>query len=99
MKLMICVIHDRYADEIEQGLKSKGYRMTELASSGGFLKKGNTTFLLGVDNKDVKALQSEMKEICTKVEEKKGKLKGKESRYTSFVVDAKDSLPFLTQGK
>ncbi|MBU9710202.1 cyclic-di-AMP receptor [Evansella tamaricis] len=99
MKLMICVVHNRYADEMEQGLKSKGYRMTELASSGGFLRKGNTTFLLGIENKDVKDLQNEMKAICTGIETKKGKLKGSESRYTSFLVDVKDSLPLLNQLK
>ncbi|MDQ0258034.1 uncharacterized protein YaaQ [Evansella vedderi] len=96
MKLMICVVHDRYADALEDRLKKKGYRMTELASSGGFLRKGNTTFLFGVNDTDLKLLKEEMKEICLGVEKKKGKLKDGQSRYTSFVIDVKDSLPILS---
>lgn len=99
MKLMVCVVHDRYADTMEERLKEKGYRMTELASSGGFLRRGNTTFLFGVNNEDLQALQNDMKEICLEVEKKKGKLKDGQSRYTSFVIQAKDSLPFLQSQK
>ncbi|TMW70518.1 cyclic-di-AMP receptor [Alteribacter natronophilus] len=96
MKLVICVVHNRYSDALEKGLKKKGYRMTELASSGGFLKKGSTTFLFGVKDGDAAALKKDMKEICTEHEAKKGKAKDVDSRYTSFVIDAKDSLPLLT---
>ncbi|WP_026690837.1 cyclic-di-AMP receptor [Alteribacter aurantiacus] len=95
MKLVVCIVHNRYSDAMEKGLKDKGYRMTELASSGGFLKKGNTTFLLGVDDGDVEALRESMKTICTDHEKKKGKAKDVDSRFTSFVVEAKDSLPLL----
>ncbi|MBM7097769.1 MULTISPECIES: cyclic-di-AMP receptor [Alteribacter] len=95
MKLVVCIVHNRYSDAMEKGLKDKGYRMTELASSGGFLKKGNTTFLLGVKDNDVDALQREMQTICLNLEKKKGKAKDVDSRYTSFVVEAKESLPIL----
>lgn len=97
MKLMVCVVHDRFADALEQQLKDKGYRMTELASSGGFLRKGNTTFLFGVTDDDVKPLQEEMKLICIELEKKKGKLKDGQSRFTSFVIDAKESAALLSQ--
>ncbi len=90
-------MHNRYADEMEDGLKSKGYRMTELASSGGFLRKGNTTFLLGIKDEDLEGLREDMKEICLQVEKKKGKPKDVDSRYTSFLINAKDSLPIFTQ--
>ncbi|PYZ97043.1 transcriptional regulator [Alteribacter lacisalsi] len=96
MKLVICVVHNRYSDALEKGLKDKGYRMTELASSGGFLKKGSTTFLFGVKDDDVAALQKDMQQICLDHEAKKGKMKDVDSRYTSFVVEAKESLPILT---
>ncbi|MFA9559208.1 cyclic-di-AMP receptor [Evansella sp. AB-rgal1] len=97
MKLMVCVVNNRYADKMEEELKAKGYRMTELASSGGFLKKGNTTFLFGVTDEDVPGLRSEMQRICREVESKKGKLKDTKSRYTSFVINVKDSAPFFQQ--
>ncbi|UCZ54130.1 cyclic-di-AMP receptor [Bacillus shivajii] len=97
MKLMICVVHNRYANEMEGDLKEKGYRMTELASSGGFLKKGNSTFLFGIKDEDIEALKKDMQEICLQVEKKKGKPKDVDSRYTSFLIHAKESLPFLAQ--
>ncbi|SDY34940.1 Uncharacterized protein YaaQ [Evansella caseinilytica] len=99
MKLMICVVNNRYANEMERQLKKKGYRMTELASSGGFMKKGNTTFLFGIQNEDLNSLRQEMQRICLDVEKKKGKLRGGESRYTSFVINVKDSLPLMNQLK
>ncbi|WP_353626611.1 cyclic-di-AMP receptor [Bacillus sp. JCM 19041] len=44
MKLLVCIIEDFYADHVEKDLREQGYRMTELSSSGGFLRKGSTTF-------------------------------------------------------
>jgi len=54
VKLLVCIIDNVYADEVEVQLKRQGYRMTELASSGGFWRKGNTTFLFGVEEQMVK---------------------------------------------
>ncbi|WP_096439739.1 cyclic-di-AMP receptor [Alteribacter populi] len=95
MKLVVCIVHNRYADLLEKGLKELDYRMTELASSGGFLRKGNTTFLFGVKNNEVDTLRNDMQRICVEAEKKKGKAKDVDSRYTSFVIDAKESFPIL----
>ncbi len=95
MKLMICVVQNRYRDALEIGLKKKDYRMTELASSGGFMKRGSTTFLIGISEEHIEEVKDKMKEICLSVDEKKGKSKEKSSRFTSFLIDVKDSLPFL----
>ncbi len=61
MKLLVCIIEDFYTDYVEKDLREKGYRMTELSSSGGFLKKGSTTFLFGVHETDVDQLQQSLK--------------------------------------
>lgn len=53
MKLIIAVVQDQDAQILIQELTAKNYRITKLASSGGFLKSGNTTLLMGVDDKDV----------------------------------------------
>lgn len=97
MKLMICVVQSRYRDALEEGLKEKSYRMTELASRGSFLKRGSTTFLIGISEEHIEEIKKSMKEICLSVEDKKGKCKDNSSRYTSFLVDVNDSLPFLQQ--
>ncbi|NEU31914.1 transcriptional regulator [bacterium LRH843] len=95
MKLLICIIDNMYADEVEIQLRKKGYRMTELASSGGFWKKGNTTFLFGIEDQDFEGLSKELKAICMDVEEKKQRSSKQKFRYTSFLLDAKDAHPFI----
>ncbi|CAM3902660.1 cyclic-di-AMP receptor [Alkalicoccus chagannorensis] len=95
MKLMICIVQRRYREAMEEGLTSAGYRMTELASSGGFLKRGSTTFLIGIDPEDAEALRGQMQQICLEHEKKKGLTGEGGHRYTSFMIDAKDSIPFI----
>lgn len=50
MKLVIAVVQDRDAGRLVEGLVAAGFRATKLASTGGFLKEGNTTLLVGVDD-------------------------------------------------
>ncbi len=94
MKLMICVVQNRYRSAMEEGLKAENYRMTELASTGGLKKKGNTTFLIGISTEDIDDLKQTMKNICLSVEQKKGE-SDNPYRYTSFLIDVKDSMSFL----
>ncbi|WP_100398050.1 cyclic-di-AMP receptor [Bacillus sp. FJAT-44742] len=95
MKLFICIVESFYRDEIETKMKEKGYRMTELSSSGGFLKRGNTTFLFGVRDSGVVELKSSLKDICTAYEQKKGKCSPDSHRFTSFLLDASEGAHFL----
>ncbi|WP_062052080.1 cyclic-di-AMP receptor [Bacillus sp. JCM 19034] len=99
MKLLVCIIDNFYRDEVERQLKQKEYRMTELASSGGFWRKGNTTFLFGVEEQDVPALKDAMKEACLQLEKKKQRKNTQAHRFTSFLVDVKDSAPFLAMSQ
>ncbi|WP_026673707.1 cyclic-di-AMP receptor [Alkalihalobacterium bogoriense] len=97
MKLMVCIVNNFYVENVEKQLRKKEYRMTELASTGGFLRKGNTTFLLGVEEQHIESLKTVIKEACLQVEQTRGKRKGNESRFTSFIVDANHGLPLLFQ--
>jgi uncharacterized protein YaaQ len=92
MKLMICIADKRYGSKMVQHLSKKGYRVTKLASTGGFLKEGNDTLLIGVSNQDIKQLQEEMRQSVEHVERQK-KRSSQEKRYTSFVVDGQNFLP------
>ena len=49
MKLLVFVTEDSAADPTVDALVEQGFRVTRLASTGGFLRKGNTTLLAGVD--------------------------------------------------
>ncbi|WP_088103129.1 cyclic-di-AMP receptor [Halalkalibacter urbisdiaboli] len=95
MKMLVCIIDNFYADHVEKDLREKGYRMTELASSGGFLKKGNTTFLFGVEEEDLPELQQSLQEACLAVEQRKQRKVKEVHRYTSFLIDVKDTAPLF----
>ncbi|MDI3256736.1 MAG: cyclic-di-AMP receptor [Kyrpidia sp.] len=53
MRLVIAVVQDKDSGRLAAELVKRGYRATKLASTGGFLKAGNTTFLIGVENDQV----------------------------------------------
>ena len=58
MKLIITVIPDSCTDTVSLALTSQKFRVTQIAPTGGFLKKGNATLLIGVeDDQTEKALQ------------------------------------------
>ncbi|MCC6627083.1 MAG: cyclic-di-AMP receptor [Chloroflexi bacterium] len=53
MKLIIAVVHNEDADDVVDTLLDARYRATRLASTGGFLRRGNTTIMLGVQDDQV----------------------------------------------
>ena len=46
MKLIIAIVNSDDSSAVQGALTEKGYFVTKLSTTGGFLKKGNTTFLL-----------------------------------------------------
>ena len=53
MKLLVFVTSNHAADPTVDALVEQGFRVTRLASTGGFLRKGNTTLLVGVEEAHV----------------------------------------------
>jgi len=53
MKLLIAIVPDDLAEQAIPRLLGAGLRVTRVASTGGFLRRGNTTLLLGLDGEDV----------------------------------------------
>lgn len=50
MKLLVFVTDDAHADPTVDALVEQGFRVTRLATTGGFLRRGNTTLLVGVED-------------------------------------------------
>lgn len=50
MKLLVFVTDDAHADATVDALVEQGFRVTRLATTGGFLRRGNTTLLVGVED-------------------------------------------------
>lgn len=53
MKLILAIVNKDDANMVSGALLEQGFFATKLATTGGFLKVGNTTFLIGVDERDV----------------------------------------------
>ena len=79
MKMIIVIIKDSDADTLTQAFTAENFRVTRVASTGGFLRAGVVTLLIGVEDGDVDAairvLRSGM-----------GEAKPGEKRGTLFVV-------------
>ncbi len=52
-KLIIAVIQNEAADAVVDALLEAEFRATRLASTGGFLRRGNTTLMIGADEDQV----------------------------------------------
>ncbi len=52
-KLIIAVIQNEAADGVVDALLEAEFRATRLASTGGFLRRGNTTLMIGADEDQV----------------------------------------------
>jgi uncharacterized protein YaaQ len=55
MKLIISILKDDDVENAVQALTSESFRVTRVASTGGFFRKGNATLLIGVDDDHVDA--------------------------------------------
>lgn len=56
MKLIFAIVNNDDAPSVSSALTKSGYGITKLATTGGFLKVGNTTFLIGVDEEKIDAV-------------------------------------------
>jgi uncharacterized protein YaaQ len=79
MKMVILIVKDNDADDVLQALTADKYRVTRIASTGGFLRSGVVTLLLGVRDE---RLESALELIRSKLTP----LPSGERRATLFVV-------------
>lgn len=49
MKLVVAIIGTEYSAKVIDSLSKNDFRATKLSSTGGFLKSGNTTLLIGIE--------------------------------------------------
>ncbi len=52
MKLLMAIVRDDHAPAVTSALNQAGIAVTQISSTGGFWRRGNTTLLIGVDDKD-----------------------------------------------
>ena len=64
MKLIIAVVQDEDSSRLLSVLMQQGFGVTKLATTGGFLKAGNTTLLLGVDDSRLDEAIAAIESVC-----------------------------------
>lgn len=64
MKLVIAVIHDEDSYKLTERLNKAGFMATKLASTGGFLKTGNSTIFVGTPKEKVDEVIDIIKKEC-----------------------------------
>ena len=64
MKLIIAIVQDEDAARLVSNLMNEGYSVTKLATTGGFLRAGNTTLLLGVDEEKFQGAMDIIEMVC-----------------------------------
>lgn len=53
MKLLFAIINNDDSHAVQSALTKNGFQATKLASSGGFLMAGNTTFMICAEDENV----------------------------------------------
>lgn len=64
MKLVVCIVHNRDRGKITEELVKSGFKFTIIGSTGGFLREGNTTFLIGAEAEAIPTIESLIGENC-----------------------------------
>ena len=64
MKLIIAIVQDEDASRLVSKLMNEGFGVTKLATTGGFLRAGNTTLLVGVDDDKFDAAMAVIEKVC-----------------------------------
>jgi uncharacterized protein YaaQ len=81
MKLIIAIIKDEDNEAVSRALTKKDFRVTFIASTGGFLRSGRSTLLIGVEDDQVEIALDVIRSSCRKPE------KSDEKRATIFVLN------------
>lgn len=64
MKLVIAMVQDDDAMDLVDAITEAGFRVTKLATTGGFLKSGNTTLMIGVEADKVQRVIDVVEDVC-----------------------------------
>ncbi|MBU0511677.1 MAG: cyclic-di-AMP receptor [Chloroflexi bacterium] len=63
MKMIFAIVDDTKSAVISQALLTANFRVTQLASTGGFLRGGATTLMVGVDDDKVEPALQVIREL------------------------------------
>lgn len=81
-KLILAVVGPENVDAVMESLTAHQYEVTRLSSTGGFLRRGSVTLIVGVEEADLESALDVIRFAC------RNEPKSAEHKATLFVVDA-----------
>ena len=83
MKLIMAIVKDSDAMDVSDALVEHEYRVTRVASTGGFLRRGRVTLLIGVEEASLDEVFGLIEAACREPDPG-------EHKATLFVIPAED---------
>ena len=90
MKLIIAIVQDEDASRLISHLMDEGFSVTKLATTGGFLKSGNTTLLAGVEDNRLPDCLAIIERVCksrTQIAPSPVPMGGSAGMYASYPIE------------
>lgn len=87
MKLIIAIVNDEFSNKVIKVLMKNKVRITKLSSTGGFLKAGNTTLLIGAEDDNIESVVEMIKNECRSTKVKEGNQELTVSGANLFIMD------------
>jgi len=84
--MIVAVVRDEFAGPLTDALTRRGLGATKLSSTGGFLKAGNTTFLIGVRDDQLEEALDAIRSVCPGVQVGQGNAKAGRPQQSSATV-------------
>ena len=88
MKLIFAIVRDSDSDPVSKSLTGSGFRVTTIASTGGFWRRGQSTLLIGVEEEVLEDALSLIRKTVTKPTE------AEPQKTTIFVINVNQFLQF-----
>lgn len=85
-----CIVQDEDASRLVNQLMKAGIGVTKLATTGGFLRAGNTTLLIGVDDAKLQGTLDIIEKVCKSRKQMAASptpMGGASNVYTSFPME------------
>jgi uncharacterized protein YaaQ len=64
VKLIVSIVNGDDAHDLAESLKSAGFQSTKISTTGGFLREGNATILVGTSDDKLSAVLDIIRENC-----------------------------------
>ena len=90
MKMVLAIINYDDSQDVISSLMKAGFSITKLATTGGFLRAGNTTLLIGVDDAKLQGTLDIIEKVCKSRKQMAASptpMGGASNVYTSFPME------------